>query len=55
MGILGSIMDIGHTAGPLVSGIIAAHFGFGKAFIFAALMLVVVSAVFLSDVIIKKN
>ncbi|MBI5025522.1 MAG: MFS transporter [Nitrospirae bacterium] len=33
MGILGSIMDIGHTTGPLISGIVAAYFGFGTAFI----------------------
>jgi MFS family permease len=35
MGVLGSIMDIGHTTGPLVTGIIAGFFGFSYAFIAA--------------------
>jgi len=39
MGILGSIMDIGHTSGPLISGLIAASFGYGQAFMGAALVL----------------
>ncbi len=47
MGILGSIMDIGHTAGPIVSGIIAALYGFGRAFGAAALLLAVTAAIFL--------
>lgn len=46
MGILGSVMDIGHTTGPLVSGIVAAHFGFGRSFIAAAVLLVVVALIF---------
>lgn len=29
MGIPGSIMDIGHTSGPLLSGLVAARFGHG--------------------------
>ena len=47
MGILGSIMDIGHTTGPLVSGIIAAFFGISKSFIGASLVLVVAAFIFL--------
>ncbi|MBI4825423.1 MAG: MFS transporter [Nitrospirae bacterium] len=39
MGLLGSIMDIGHTTGPLLSGIIAMHFGYSKSFIGAAFVL----------------
>jgi MFS family permease len=35
MGVLGSIMDIGHTTGPLVAGIVAGYFGFSYAFIAA--------------------
>jgi hypothetical protein len=46
MGILGSIMDIGHTTGPLISGIVALYFGFGKAFMGAALVLVFIACVF---------
>lgn len=40
MGVLGSVMDIGHTTGPIVAGIIAAAFGFGPAFIAAGAVLV---------------
>ncbi|MBA4373613.1 MAG: MFS transporter [Thermodesulfovibrio sp.] len=50
MGLLGSIMDIGHTAGPLFSGVVAAHFGYGKAFIGGALVLIVFAGVFLAGV-----
>ena len=46
MGILGSIMDIGHTTGPLVSGIIATYFGISKSFIGASLVLVVAAFIF---------
>ncbi|MCL5978547.1 MAG: MFS transporter [Nitrospirae bacterium] len=46
MGILGSIMDIGHTTGPLISGIIAAYFGFGRAFIGAAAILLAAGIIF---------
>jgi hypothetical protein len=40
-------MDIGHTLGPLVSGLVALYFGFDKAFIGAALVLIAASFVFL--------
>lgn len=46
MGLLGSIMDIGHTAGPVVSGIVATYFGFAKAFIAAGLVLVFAAIMF---------
>jgi predicted MFS family arabinose efflux permease len=47
MGILGSIMDIGHTTGPLFSGIVATYFGFGKAFIAVSLVLIIAAFLFL--------
>lgn len=47
MGILGSIMDIGHTTGPLATGFVAGMFGFQKAFLVAALVLAAVSVAFL--------
>ena len=47
MGILGSIMDIGHTTGPLVAGIVAAMYGFEKAFLTAATLLGMMSLIFL--------
>lgn len=47
MGVLGSIMDIGHTAGPLISGIVASSFGYAKSFVGAALVLLIVSLFFI--------
>lgn len=46
MGLLGSIMDIGHTTGPLAAGLLAGQFGFRAAFIGAALVLGTVTLVF---------
>jgi MFS family permease len=54
MGILGSIMDIGHTTGPLISGIVALYFGFGKAFMGAASVLIAAAFVFLIKVQLTK-
>ena len=54
MGILGSIMDIGHSVGPIISGIIALYFGFDKAFIGAGLILVFIAFIFLDMAIRKK-
>lgn len=47
MGVLGSIMDIGHTTGPLVAGIVASHFGFSYAFIAPGGLLVAIALCFL--------
>ena len=47
MGILGSIMDVGHTTGPLVAGIVAAMYGFEKAFLTAAALLTAMTFIFL--------
>ncbi|MBL7050177.1 MAG: MFS transporter, partial [Nitrospira sp.] len=46
MGILGSIMDIGHTAGPIASGFVVASYGFARAFSGAAILLVIAAVVF---------
>lgn len=48
MGLFGSIMDIGHTTGPLLSGIIAMYFGYAKAFIGGSLVLVIFAMLFLA-------
>ncbi len=53
MGILGSIMDIGQTLGPVVSGFVALYFGFEKAFIGAALVLIAAAFVFLKSCVLK--
>lgn len=39
MGVFASVMDIGHTTGPLVSGIIAAYMGIGRVFIVSSAVL----------------
>ena len=39
MGVFGTIMDVGHSAGPLVSGMVVAFFGFQAAFIGSATIL----------------
>ncbi|MBF0457607.1 MAG: MFS transporter [Nitrospirae bacterium] len=46
MGVFASIMDIGHTTGPLASGIIAACFGIGKVFLFSSALLLIVFSIF---------
>lgn len=48
MGILGSVMDIGHTAGPLVSGVVAAYAGLEKSFLGASLVLLLMALLFLA-------
>lgn len=55
MGILGSVMDIGHTAGPLVAGLLAAYFGLDKAFIDAGFALLIIALGFFAKVSIRKN
>ncbi|MEO5358874.1 MAG: MFS transporter [Nitrospirota bacterium] len=39
MGIFASVMDIGHTAGPLVSGIVAVYIGLGRVFFVSSVVL----------------
>ncbi len=46
MGILGSVMDIGHTLGPLISGIIASYLGLGRAFLGAGFVLLITGLIF---------
>jgi MFS family permease len=46
MGALSSIMDIGHSSGPLVTGIIITVAGFGTGFFASFLLAVAVTAVF---------
>jgi len=55
MGILGSVMDIGHTAGPLVAGFVAAWRGYPEAFLAASAVLVIAGAVFAGLVGIRKE
>ena len=46
MGMLGSVMDIGHTTGPLAAGLIATSYGFGMSFVGASGILVAAAALF---------
>ncbi|HMK61185.1 MAG TPA: MFS transporter [Dissulfurispiraceae bacterium] len=46
MGVLGSIMDLGHTSGPLVSGVTATYLGLSKAFIGASVVVAAAAVVF---------
>jgi MFS transporter, DHA1 family, multidrug resistance protein len=50
MGVLGSIMDIGHTTGPLIAGIIAVYFGLAMSFQTASFVIVTAAGVFLFGV-----
>ncbi len=47
MGLLGSIMDIGHTTGPLVAGIVAHHFGIAKSFFAASIVVALAGILFM--------
>jgi len=55
MGILGSVMDIGHTTGPLVSGFLAAYLGLEKAFIGAGAVLLIITLCFLLKVYFVRS
>ena len=55
MGVLGSIMDIGHTTGPLIAGIVAAYFGFARSFITASLVIIVSAVIFATTLERKQS
>ncbi len=46
MGVLGSIMDIGHTTGPLLTGIVAVYFGFTQSFLTASFVVIAFAFLF---------
>lgn len=46
MGLLGSIMDLGHTSGPLLGGLAASYWGLGHSFWLAALVMGLMGLVF---------
>lgn len=55
MGVLGSIMDVGHTTGPIVAGVVAGSLGYSFAFISASAVLASVALVFAAVVFQKKQ
>ena len=48
LGALSSVMDIGHSTGPMVTGLLVAAWGYGPAFTLVAAVLVVCAAVFIT-------
>lgn len=46
MGVQGTILDIGHASGPILSGIMVKYYGYGSAFILAATFLVFAALLF---------
>nr|HID12630.1 MFS transporter [Anaerolineae bacterium] len=46
LGALSSVMDVGHSTGPMVTGLLVAAWGYGPAFAVIALLLVVYVAIF---------
>lgn len=56
MGIFGTIMDVGHSAGPLISGMAVAWFGFKVSFVFAAFIIgLAVTAFYITEAFGKKT
>ena len=55
MGVLGSIMDIGHTTGPLVAGMVAGTLGYYFSFITAAAVLTCLAVLFGLVIFHKKE
>jgi MFS family permease len=47
MGVLGSIMDIGHTSGPIIAGLVASSLGYAQSFVAAGLVLLAGSLFFI--------
>jgi MFS family permease len=54
MGILGSIMDVGHTTGPIVAGVVAGSLGYRFSFVTAAAVLTGI-ALFFAAAVPGKN
>lgn len=46
MGLLGTIMDVGHSTGPLLGGLTAAWLGLASPFWLAAIVIGIIAAVF---------
>ena len=53
LGILSSIMDVGHSTGPMVGGLLVGAFGYATAFGTVAAILMVTAIVFL--IVIRQH
>ncbi len=51
MGMLGSVMDIGHTTGPLAAGFMASSFGLSTSFLGASLVLILAAFLFITTML----
>ncbi len=47
MGVYGSVMDIGHSLGPLLGGVVSTYYGFRNCFISSALILIIIAIFFM--------
>ena len=48
LGVLSSVMDVGHSTGPMVTGLLVVAWGYGPAFALVAMLLIVCAAVFVA-------
>ena len=48
LGVLSSVMDVGHSTGPMVAGLLVAAWGYGPAFALTAVLLAVCAAIFVT-------
>ena len=55
LGALSSVMDVGHSTGPMVTGLLVAAWGYGPAFALVAAVLVVCAAIFVISVHGARN
>ena len=46
LGVLSSVMDVGHSTGPMVTGLLVAAWGYGPAFALVAVLLTTYAAIF---------
>jgi predicted MFS family arabinose efflux permease len=50
MGALSSVMDVGHSAGPLVAGLVIGHYGFPGGFIGSAALVSMTALYFAASI-----
>lgn len=55
MGTFGTISDIGHASGPILTGLLLAHFNYQRSFLIIAILLILASFVFTLSVPEKIN
>jgi len=55
LGVLSSVMDVGHSTGPMVTGLLVAAWGYGPAFALVAALLVICAAIFATLVHRARN